>query len=233
MSERYLCLQIWRNGIVTFGVASSDADVSTPTNNYSMADAMYFVAPLWFKTPDTRFIMSNVSWEEEEEEEEMGKEGNETGYILQFASDAVGNHSLLHFRTAAEFSPTWAVIVNWNITLLPGSNETYDLCRQYRSCLCRISDSGSGPTSGSGSGFDSHNDHDYQDHCEVCYQTGYHCSGCYTEGSGCEISVECFAGMGWSEHDVDYLSALCNSQYNNILERGDGLVSLSLSSPSL
>ena len=157
-----------------------------------MANAEYFVAPLWFPTLSTDIVQSSVSWEEERK-----GEGNKTGYILQFASNAVGNHSLTLFKVTTEFNPTWAIIVNWNVSLTPqNSTERHFLCDLYRSCFCSDSD------------YDYPTENGY-DHCQDCYNNSYNCPECYEGGSGCESDEECFAERGWSPHDVEYLSQLC------------------------
>ena len=146
-------MQIWKNGVVTFGVDSLQAKLSTPTRNFSAASATYLVAPLWFQNISSELVNSDVSWEEQRK-----GEGNETGYVLQFASDAVANASQEYFFAATEFTPTWAIIINWNVSLAPPIDDIERLCADFIASNCDNEESESRSTaesegsSASGSG---------------------------------------------------------------------------------
>ena len=130
--------QIWRNGIVTFGLDLT-ADVKQPTRNFSKVDVKYFLAPLWFPSVSADILTTNVSWESE-----SAQLGDGPGYILQFASEAVSNYSDQYFGQPTEFNPTWAMVVNWNVTLLPRSEDRQEICSDYYACDCDGEGSGSG-----------------------------------------------------------------------------------------
>ena len=139
--------QIWRNGLVTFGVKSLSADLKIPTRNYSAVTANYLLAPLWFPNINKELVKTTVIWDQE-----VAQSGKEDGYILEFASDAVRNYSLQYFGLPTEFKPTWAMIINWNVSLVP--EESFQICERYYKCQCE-NYTGSGNGSGSEKGFGS------------------------------------------------------------------------------
>ena len=113
---------------MTFGVASSTANVSTPVLDFSSVNAEYLVAPFWFPNLSTELVNSTVSWE-------MEREGDEGGYLLEYAEAAVDEYTLCKYRVKSDFSPTWAMIVSWNVTLFPELAERDRLCQTYSSCV--------------------------------------------------------------------------------------------------
>ena len=180
--------QVWRNGLVTFGVDSLSSDLSKPTLNLSMVDADYFVAPLWLPgVISSRLVNSTVSWQQQRE--------GEPGFILELASNAVTDFSESFYRRSTEFQPTWAAIVDWNVTLSPSSEERLEICRDYRTCLCE----------------DNIDSYYYYD--EYYYFYNERSGG--GPGSGCNPDPDCHSNLGWSPHDVNYLSLLCERYQNH------------------
>ena len=181
--------QIWRNGLVTFGVLSSQANVTVPTRNYSEIDAEYLLAPLWFPNISTSLLNSTVSWEVEElTETDEDDEGSGSGSVdeeslLQFAEDTVYNYTTRNFGTPSDFSPTWAIVINWNVSLLP-YYETHNICLAFYECQCRNFNEDYGSSNGYGSG------------------------PCRTE--------ECYGVYGWSDNDIHYLDLICDLYISDI-----------------
>ena len=184
----YVCSlhQIWRNGLVTFGVQSLSADLKIPTRNYSAVTASYLLAPLWFPNINTELVKTTVIWDQE-----VAQSGKEDGYILEFASDAVRNYSLQYFGLPTEFKPTWAMIINWNVSLVP--EESFQICERYYKCQCEnYTGSGSGSGSGNGSG------------------PGKGSGSCAGD------TDQCYTDNGWSVYDVEYIILLCGvNRYDN------------------
>ena len=115
---------------MAFGVDLS-ADVKQPTRNFSTVDIKYFLVPLWFPSVSTDLLTTNVSWQSQ-----SAQPGEDPGNILQFASAAVSKYSNQYFRQPTEFNPTWAIVVHWNVTLLPIPEERQDICSDYDACNC-------------------------------------------------------------------------------------------------
>ena len=123
--------------MVTFGDESLSADLKIPTRNYSAVTANYLLAPLWFPNINTELVNTTVTWDQE-----VAQSGKEDGFILEFASDAVRNYSLQYFGLPTEFKPTWAMIINWNVSLIS------EICERYYNCQCQaVRGSGSGSES--------------------------------------------------------------------------------------
>ena len=114
---------------MTFGPLSFQADLNTPTKNFSNTDAEYLVAPLWFRNISQELLNVTVSWEIQEEG------ANETD-ILEFAGRAVDDYSLFEYGEDAEFFPVWSMAVTWNVNLFPPRHEYEAVCRQYSKCIC-------------------------------------------------------------------------------------------------
>ena len=226
LSSFSLCLlsdysmQIWKNGVVTFGVDSLQAKLSTPTRNFSAASATYLVAPLWFQNISSQLVNSDVSWEEQRKGEKK-----ETDYVLQFASDAVADFSQQFYGITTEFTPTWAVIINWNVSLAPSPYEREYLCMDYFACNCEKWDpyyydygtgdgnSGSTPTPSSTptptstpSSTPTPTSIPSSTPTPSSIPTPSYGSG---SGSGCDPE-SCYGQRGWSTHDISYLELLCN-----------------------
>ena len=176
---------MWRNGLVTFGVESLGADLSKPTLTFSAVDAEYFMAPLWFPSGiSTLLVNSTVSWQQQRE--------GESGFILDLASEAVGNYSKQQRKLEpTEFKPTWAIIVDWNVTLAPSIEERFRVCSDYRVCLCLGIDDlypdGESPPEASG------------------------------DSSGCVPDPDCHSNLGWSPAEIEYLGLLCAPHQTEIL----------------
>ena len=132
--------------MVTLGDESLSADLKIPMN-FSAVTANYLLAPLWFPNINTELVNTTVTWDQE-----VAQSGKEDGYILEFASDAVRKYSLQYFGLPTEFKPTWAMIINWNVSLIP--EGSFQICERYYKCQCE-NYTGAGNGSGSGNGFGS------------------------------------------------------------------------------
>ena len=115
---------------MTFGPLSFQADLNTPTKNFSNTDAEYLVAPLWFRNISQELLNITVSWEIQEEG------ANDTD-ILEFAGRAVDDYSLFEYGEDAEFSPVWSMAVTWNVSLFPPRDVYETVCREYSKCVCQ------------------------------------------------------------------------------------------------
>lgn len=115
---------------MTFGLDFS-ANVTQPTRNFSKVGVKNFLAPLWFPSISADLLTTNVSWQSQ-----SAQPGEDPGYILEFASDAVLDYSYDYFGAPTEFNPKWAMIVNWNVTLLPRPDGREDICSDYYTCDC-------------------------------------------------------------------------------------------------
>ena len=105
--------------MVSLGLDSEFSNFSTPTRNLSQAS--YMVAPLWFSNVSQYLVNSNVSWEEHTDQDQS--------FILEFASNAVGNYTQDSFGKVMKFMPKWALVVNWNVSLSP-ENAT-EVCNNF------------------------------------------------------------------------------------------------------
>ena len=171
---------------MTFGVASSTANLSVPSQNFSSVDAEYLVAPLWFRNVSTELVNSTVSWETETEED--------SDQLLEFAGKAVEDYGFTRYSVdlSDDFSPTWAMIVTWNVSLIPEPAETEGLCRAYFNCLCEP----------------------YRHPFDFYRYEDYSGESDERRGSGsaeCPRQL-CFAQNGWSHLDTAYLHTLCNTR---------------------
>ena len=114
---------------MTFGAASAGANLTVPHRDFSAVEPEYLVAPLWFPNVNAELVNVSVAWEIEREEDEGG-------YLLEFAKTSVEEYSLLYHRVEGDFSPTWAMIVSWNVTLSPDPLLREVFCREFFNCLC-------------------------------------------------------------------------------------------------
>ena len=165
---------------MTFGLSSSEANLSTPVRNFSVSNAEYLVAPLWLPSISPELVNITVGWG-------IQDVGDEEKDILEFAEQALDDYSQDYFRADAEFSPVWAMTVTWNISLIPNYEQFLRICRQYSYCRCQKNEFFSFDYSGG----DNPDDNDYPDSSE------------------CPTEEQCFANNTWSAHDTDYLELLC------------------------
>ena len=114
---------MWKNGIVTFGVESIKDDVKKPTRNFSEASSDYILAPLWFpaRIADTEDV--EVGWEEHTDP---------SSPLFTQISGLAANYSQHRFGINLEYTPTWALLVQWTISLAP--TEAYRICSPYLNC---------------------------------------------------------------------------------------------------
>lgn len=184
---------------MTFGASSALANLSTPTKNYSEVNTEYIVAPLWFQNISTTLVNSNVSWEVEEIiEGDEGGSGEDNSYLLEFAEIAVDEYTLNNFGKPTDFTPNWAIIINWNVSLSPDRLERQAICRAYYDCRCERYRGG---------------DFFYYYYYEYYNNDTYHYEN--SSGSGPCPTEECYGENGWSYSDIYYLSLLCspNQEY--------------------
>ena len=169
---------------MTFGVSSSQVNLSIPAQDFSNTNADYLVAPLWFPNISTEILNTSVSWEAQ-------SEGDENTYLLEFAEGAVDDYSQFYYGVDAEFSPNWAMVVTWNISLIPDAVVLEKVCCKYMECDCQ--------------------DNGYY----YYYHFTYYCNeqDYESDNTTCNTNTtrECYAENGWSTQDVNYLSLLCNS----------------------
>ena len=167
---------------MTFGVSSSQVNLSIPAQDFSNTNADYLVAPLWFPNISTEILNTSVSWEAQ-------SEGDKNTYLLEFAERAVDDYSQFYYGVDAEFSPNWAMVVTWNISLIPDFEVQEKRCCKYMECDCQ--------------------DDSYH------YEFFYYCNEQDYESNNttCNTNTtrECYAENGWSTQDVNYLSLLCNA----------------------
>ena len=163
---------------MTFGAASAGANLTVPHRDFSAVEPEYLVAPLWFPNVSAELVNVSVAWEIEREEDDGG-------YLLEFAKTSVEEYSLLYHRVEGDFSPTWAMIVSWNVTLSPDPFLRHVVCQEFFNCLCQDLN----PFY-----------EDYDEEETNATETD--------DGSSCPTQL-CFADHGLSHQDVAYLNILC------------------------
>ena len=179
---------------MTFGVLSSQANLTVPTRNYSEANAEYLLAPLWFPNISTSLVESTVSWEVEELTEPQSDDGgsgsgsgdNEES-LLKFAEETVDVYTTRNFGAPSDFSPTWAIIVNWNVIVVPDYYEQYYRCVVFYECLCES------------------------------YYEDFSGSGSNVSGNSSCPTEECFEQNGWSYNDIFYLNLTCRNYIYDVM----------------
>lgn len=177
----YCIHKVWRNGIVTFELDSLTANLSNPTRNYSSLPVEYLVAPLWFSDVSQSLVNSTVWWSED---------STEDGHLLTFAENVVNDFSREKLGIEVDFTPTWAIVISWNISLIP--RDRRNVCEQYSDCGC----------------LQYYYDDYYYYNYDYYYGTdGYYCS---------PDAIQCLTDLEYSSNDIDYLHLLCDSREREI-----------------
>ena len=112
---------------MTLGVESKNDNVTIPSKDFSKAQSSFVLAPLWFPTAHADTLEVSVRWEQH-----SAKPDELPSSVLQSAAEALNSYSLFHYEAQIDYNPTWALLVEWIVTLVPEDVE--QICELFDNC---------------------------------------------------------------------------------------------------